>query len=400
MIATIIESDIEEYDMRNTYENGILTVYPEGSIDTGNAEQVGKEIEEIREQHPDGTLVLDLEQLNYISSAGLRQILKLKKKEKDFRIINCSSEIYEIFEMTGFAEMMDISKAFRKMSVEGCEVIGEGSNGIVYRLNPDTIIKVYKNSDALDDIKRERELAKTALVLGVNTAIPFDVVKVGDKYGSVFELLSAKSITRLIVDDPDNFEKYIKIFADLLKEIHATEVRDGILPSARKAAIGWVEWLEPHIPAKTYKKLHKMMTDVPESNMMIHGDYHTNNVHYDNSEAILIDMDTLSVGNPIFEFSSIYLAFRGFGEINHDNIKEFLMIDWDTAGCVLDKLMDYYFEDKDEAYKAEVLDKARTIGYTRVLRRTIKRTPDEKEAIDYYYKNLLEFVDKVDSLEI
>ena len=39
----------------------------------------------------------------------------------------------------------------------------------------------------VDDIKRERELAKTALVLGVNTAIPFDVVKVGDKYGSVFE---------------------------------------------------------------------------------------------------------------------------------------------------------------------------------------------------------------------
>ena len=386
--------------MRSTYENGTLTIYPEGSIDTGNAEQVGKEIADIRDQYPDGPLVLDLEQLTYISSAGLRQILKLKKKEKDFRIINCSSEIYEIFEMTGFAEMMDISKAFRKMSVEGCEVIGEGSNGIVYRLNPDTIIKVYKNSDALDDIKRERELAKTALVLGINTAIPFDVVKVDDKYGSVFELLSAESLTRLIMDDPQNRDKYIKIFADLLKEIHSTEVREGLLPSAKETAVGWVKWLEPHIPEKTYKKLYRMITDIPESNTMVHGDYHTNNVHYDNNEAILIDMDTLSVGNPIFEFASIFLAYRGFGEIDPGNIQEFLMIDWDTAGYILEKLFDYYFDDKDEAYKAAVMDKARTIGYTRILRRTIKRTPDEKEKIDHYYKRLLEFVDKVDSLEI
>ena len=164
--------------MKNTFENNVLTIYPVGNVDTANAEQFGKEVDELRAQYPDGQLVLDMEELKYISSAGLRQILRLKKKEKDLKIINCSSEIYDIFEMTGFAEMMDISKGYRKMSVEGCEVIGEGSNGIVYRLNPDTIIKVYKNNDALEDIKRERELAKTALVLGVNTAIPFDVVKV------------------------------------------------------------------------------------------------------------------------------------------------------------------------------------------------------------------------------
>ncbi|MBR3006399.1 MAG: anti-sigma factor antagonist, partial [Erysipelotrichaceae bacterium] len=185
--------------MKSTFENNILTIYPEGTLDTNNADQFGEEVAEIRETYPEGQLVLDLDDLTYISSAGLRQILKLKKREADFKIINCSTEIYDIFEMTGFAEMMDISKAFRKMSVEGCEIIGEGSNGVVYRLNPDTIIKVYKNSDALDAIKRERELARTALVLGINTAIPFDVVRVGDKYGSVFEMLSAKSLTKLIV---------------------------------------------------------------------------------------------------------------------------------------------------------------------------------------------------------
>ena len=68
--------------MKNTFENNILTIYPEGSVDTTNAEEFGKQLEEIRAQYPEGSLVLDVENLQYISSAGLRQILKLKKREK------------------------------------------------------------------------------------------------------------------------------------------------------------------------------------------------------------------------------------------------------------------------------------------------------------------------------
>ena len=384
--------------MNSKFENGALTIFLEGNVDTSNAEQVGAEIDAIRAENPDGGLILDLENLKYISSAGLRQILRLKKKEKDYKIINCSSEIYEIFDMTGFAEMMDIQKAYRKMSVDGCEVIGEGSNGVVYRLNPDTIIKVYRNSDALDDIKRERELAKTALVLGINTAIPFDVVKVGDMYGSVFELLSAKSLTKLIVAEPENKDKYIKIFADMLKEIHDTPVKPGTLPDMKEKAIGWVEWLQPHIPADTYEKLHKLVEDVPHVDNMLHGDYHTNNVHYANGESILIDMDTLSVGHPVFEFASIYLAYIGFGEVDHDRVEKFLKLDWDTAGYVWKKLLDLYFEGKDDAFKADVEAKAKVVGYARMLRRTIKREPDNKALIDLSLNNLIEYVNKVDSL--
>jgi uncharacterized protein (TIGR02172 family) len=386
--------------MKNTFENGILTIFPENSIDTNNAEAVGAEIAAIRAEHPEGKLVLDMDDLRYISSAGLRQILKLKKKEKDFAIINCSSEVYEIFEMTGFAEMMDIEKGYRRMSVEGCEKIGEGSNGIVYRLNEDTIIKVYKNSDALDDIKRERELARKALVLGINTAIPFDVVRVGDMYGSVFELLSAKSITKWIISDPDNKDEYIRVFADLLKEIHHTEVKDGSLPDARKTALGWADWLEDHIPEKTYRKLHSLIEGVPESDMMIHGDYHSNNVHYDKEEAILIDMDTLSVGDPIFEFASIFLAYQGYGILDHHVVEEFLKLDWDTAAYILNKLVEMYYDDRDEAQRAEIMEKAKVVGFTRMLRRTIKRTPENKELIDYTRKQLIDLVDRTDSLRI
>ena len=384
--------------MNSRFENNTLTIFLEGNVDTSNAETIGSEIDGIRAANPNGNFVLDLENLKYISSAGLRQILRLKKKEATFKIINCPSEVYEIFDMTGFAEMMDIEKAYRKMSVEGCEVIGEGSNGIVYRLNPDTIIKVYKNNDALESIKRERELAKTALVLGVNTAIPFDVVKVGDLYGSVFELLSAKSITKLIIAEPENKDKYIEIFVNMLKEIHNTEVKPGTLPKVKDTAVSWAEWLKPHIPADTFDKLVKMLKEVPDSDMMIHGDYHANNVHYANGEAILIDMDTLSVGHPVFEFASIYLAYQGYGIVDHKKVSEFIKLDWETSEYLWNKLVDLYFEGKDDAFKQDVKNKAMCVGFTRCLRRTIKREPDNTALIEYSRNKLIELVSELDTL--
>ena len=83
--------------MKNTFENNVLTIYLEGNVDTSNAEQVGQEIDEIRAANPDGSFVLDMENLKYISSAGLRQILRLRKKEPEFKIINCSWYISFIY---------------------------------------------------------------------------------------------------------------------------------------------------------------------------------------------------------------------------------------------------------------------------------------------------------------
>lgn len=384
--------------MESKFENNYLTIYLTGSVDSNNADEVGTEIEKARENNPEGGLVLDLEQLKYISSAGLRQVLRLKKKEKDFRIINASSEVYEVFEMTGFTEMIDIQKAYRLMSVDGCEKIGEGSNGVVYRLNPDTIIKVYKNKDALEDIKRERELAKTALVLGINTAIPFDVVKVGDSYGSVFELLSAKSLSKLMRFEPDNKDKYIKVFADMLKEIHSTEVKEGLLPDAKERLINWTNDIKGLIPDDKFNKLEKMINEIPSSLHLIHGDYHTNNVHYANNEAILIDMDTLSTGNPILEFANIFLSFQGFGELDSKNVEDFLKMDWDTATYVWNKTLELYFEGKDEKYIEDLKNKAQVIGFVRLYRRTIRRYKDCTDWIEHCKKRLLEEIDLVDNL--
>ena len=388
--------------MENRIENGILIIKPVGSVDSNNADDFGKKIDETRNEHLDLPLILDFDELKYISSAGLRQILRLKKAVKDFKIINVSSEVYEVFEMTGFSEMIEIVKAYRKLSVDGCEKIGEGSNGIVYRINPDTIIKVYKNNDALEDIKRERELARTALIHGINTAIPYDVVMVDGHYGSVFELISAKSLTDLFNDakDDEELNKYIKIFADTLKEIHSTTMEEGLLPSAKKNALKWASYLDGKIDNDVYTKLTRMIEEVPESLNVVHGDYHSGNVYYVEGEPIIIDMDTLSVGSPIFDLCNVYNAYQGFSDVNHNHVKEFMGIDYDLAQKILNGTFKYYFNDKDDAYIEEVKKKSMVIAYVRLLRRTLKREPDNTSMIDNCRTKLINLVNELDNLII
>ena len=388
--------------MKSEMKDGALVVFPEGRIDSTNASAVECEIEAIRAANPAEELILDLDALEYISSAGLRVILRLRKETAALKLINASSEVFEIFDMTGFTEMVTVEKAYRRLSVEGCEVIGQGSNGKVYRLDADTIVKVYFDADALPDIQRERELARKAFVLGIPTAIPYDVARVGDSYGSVFELLNAKSFAKLIVAEPENRDKYIALYVDLLKKIHATEVRPGDMPNMKEVALKWAKFLHGHLPEQHYEKLVALIEAVPENYHMMHGDYHVKNVMMQNGEVLLIDMDTLCYGDPVFEFASIFLAYQGFGELDHEVTKKFLGLEHSLAAEIWDKTLRLYFGTENETVLRANADKAKIIGYTRLMRRTIRRIgfddPEGKAVIENCRAKLAELLGHVDTL--
>ncbi|MBR4727209.1 MAG: phosphotransferase [Clostridia bacterium] len=367
-----------------------------GRIDSSNAAEVETAL---RKQVGDfrGTIVLDAAALNYISSAGLRVILRLKKDNPDTSVVNCCPEVYDILDMTGFTEMMTVKKAYRKLSIEGCEKLGEGSNGVVYRTDPDTIVKVYKNPDSLAEIHNERELARKAFVMGIPTAIPYDVVQVGELYGSVFELLNAKSFSKLL-NEGEPVETLAQQSIDILKTIHGTVLKDGELPSKKQEALGWAAACVPALPEEIGKKLTAMFAEIPETNTMLHGDYHIKNIMRQGNENLLIDMDTLSVGHPVYELSQMFLAYQGFSELDHEEIKRFLGIDRETATAFWTCSLRDYFEGRPQAEIDDAVLKAQIIGYARLLRRTRKRTPDNTALIDHCTARLCALVPQVDSL--
>ena len=311
--------------------------------------------------------------------------------------------VYEILDITGFTELLPVERAYRSVSVEGCEAIGQGANGVVYRLDKDTAVKVYRNPDSLPDVRRERELARKAFVLGIPTAIPYDVVRVNGSYGSVFELLNSRSFSKLIAAEPENIDKYIGLYVELMRKMHSTHVAPGEMPDMKEFGRDCVSYCRERLAPELGAKLAALVEAIPDTGTMIHGDFHTNNIVMQNDEVLLLDMDTLSVGHPIFELAYMYMGFVGFGEENPEVTVSFLRMPCETARLFWRKALRLYLGTEDEEYVRSVEERAMVLAYARMLRRSLRRRALESEAgrrsVALYERHLNELLPGLDRLD-
>lgn len=310
-----------------------LTIPLEGRIDSTNSAQIGQEIDRILADHPGLPLVLDAEKLQYISSSGLRIFMRLLKNgQKDLTIQNVSPEVYEIFEVTGINRLLKVQKQMRRLSVEGCPVIGQGAFGTVYRLDGDTVVKVYRGGESsLPLIREETAKARQAFVNGIPTAIPFDIVRVGDQYGSVFEMIDAQSCNDLAVNDPAALDALLPRYAGLLKSLHAIELKPGELPFARDIYLENLSAYAPFLEENTCRRVRDLLAAMPDDLHLLHGDVQLKNVMISSGEITLIDMDTICTGNPVFEFAALFVTYVAFNEDEPDNSLKFAGIPRDAA---------------------------------------------------------------------
>ena len=381
-----------------------MTLTLRGSIDSGNAAQTEKELfAALADAGGAERLVLDAEDLRYIASAGLRVILRLKKTCPALSIVNVSSDVYEILETTGFTEMMTVEKAYRRVSVEGCEVVGEGANGRVYRIGDDMVVKTYKNADALEEIRHERAVARLALILGVPTAISYDVVRVGDSYGSVFELLNARSFAKLLASEPERMDWCVGEYVKLLRKMHNTPVPPGKLRSIKAGALAWASRLRGYLPDAAAEKLDRLLRAVPDRGTLVHGDLHTKNVVLAGDEVLVIDMDTLSEGHPVFELAQMYNSYVGFGEYDPSVVSDFQGYGAETAAELWRRTLRAYLGTADAEAVRAVEDAVRVAAYAHLIDWSRRHKGEGSEADRasraLWTERLLALLETVDSLD-
>lgn len=356
--------------MKARAEGNTLTVFLEGRIDTISAPKVEEELFSVINENVSEVkeLVIDAKDLLYISSTGLRILMKLKKETKlPVSIINTADPVYDIFETTGFTTLFDIRKAYREFSVEGLDIIGTGFLGTVYRIDDETIIKVYKGEDAIQRIEDEKKKAKAAFVSGIPTAISYDIVKVGDDYGAVFELLKAKTFNELIENNEEPIEDIVKKYAGLLKEVHSTRITPGTLPSCRGRYLDHLEVIKKHLSDEEYSGLEKLLTALKERDNVVHGDIQMKNVMLTAEGPMLIDMDTLSLGDPVFDLAGLFVTYQEFEEDEADNSMNFLGLSNETVDLIWKLIMTNYFDDLTDDERKSQEDKIRLLAAIRFL---------------------------------
>lgn len=382
--------------MRFELSDNLLTLFFEGELNSYNADVMEKEIDEVLSSSKFQTLNLDFAKLNYISSAGLRIILKIKQKHDDSHVINANLSVYDVLQMTGFTNIMDVKKAMREMSVEGAEIIGEGFFSTVYRIDKDTIIKVFNRTSDEKQIERELKLAKQAFVLGVPTAISFDIVKVKDKLGVRFEMLDCMSLKNAFIKYPEKYDELLNKYVDLLKKINTTECFDPSVPSIKKFFIEKVETIKHLLDEAHYEKLLGLMKSVPERSTFVHGDCHFKNIMVQGEDFLLIDMDTLSVGHPIFELANLRCPYVAFEEDASGNCEQFFGMKAEYCVKLYDDIIRLYFGKEDEVIK----DKIALVCYAHMVWWTLTNQKDNQKRLNGCKERLIALLDKYNDIDI
>lgn len=390
--------------IKSVFDGNALKIDLFGSVDTKNANDVEAEISKARSKHPSAPVVVDCSELRYISSAGLRVLLRLRKAVKDLWVVNVSPDVYEIFDMTGFTMMINVRKAYRELSVEGCPIIGQGAKGVLYRIDPEIVCKVYRNPDSLDEIQRERELAKTAFVAGIPTAISYDVVRVGEGYGSVFELLNAHTVSQLLANGTWGVERAASEMAELLTQLSKTETDNLLIPSVLETVRGWVGRLEGVLDDASFEKIKALVEAVPDEPYLVHGDFHINNVMVQDDEPLLIDLDTLSHGNNVFELAITYSTHVGRGLLDAESSSKFLGIPYELSVQLWDQMLRDRFPEASPEELSAIEDKLRLLSAVRLMGRPCKHkdVSDElaQKTFATYGPIIDEVLPRVDSLAL
>ena len=298
--------------MNTKLGNGKLTIALEGRIDSNNASQFEKDLFAALDAAPDAPPVLDAEKLEYISSAGLRVLMKLRKRvNAPVRMDNVSREVYEILEVTGFAELFTVKKALREISVEGCDLIGSGGYGSVYRIDPETIAKIYNPGLPLSFVEKEREVSQKAFLLGVPTAISYDVIRCGESYGTVYELLDAKTVTEVISEDPGRIPEMGQRMGKLLKELHQIPVQpDSAFPDRKAKLLDWLrKTVSAYLTPDELDRISAFTEQIPNRNTFLHGDFHAKNIMVRDGEFSLIDIGDAAYGHPVFDLAEMMFVY-------------------------------------------------------------------------------------------
>lgn len=353
------------------YDGKTLVLRLSGKLNTLNSPAAGDRLISLRKENPKGRVILDTESLEYISSAGLRILLQLAQEEnrrgnEKVVLTNVSSDLMELLEDTGLYRIFEVEKQPRDLSIDGCELVGRGANGKVFRLNEEQIVKVFREGVPLAYVRNECRLAQQSLLYGLPTALTFQVARVGNSYGLVFELLNAKSLSTTLKEDPASFEFFADQYVSIFRRLHQTEPAEKEFPSTKLIYHGYIDECAEVYTREELETLRRIVDAVPDRNTLIHGDFHANNILVVDRELTLIDMGDVSIGHPVFDFLSTAATQANLVELN----PEFAAIHTGMPAEMIKRLwrylIDHYFDERSPEDRDRIERQIRLISKLKV----------------------------------
>jgi len=269
----------------------------------------------------------------------------------------------------------------RKISLEAAKLIGVGGCSKVYLLPDDNVVKVLNIAD-FNDAEKEIQLAKWAFSKGIPTPISYDVVDIDGYPGLVYESLGKGNLRNLIKENPDSFISIMERYVAFLRKINSIEGDEKMVPSSKQKTFSKLNAIKKYFSEKEFDEIIRLVNTIPEDRHLIHGDCHVKNIRVVKNEFYLIDLDTLSMGDPIFELMGLCSCYHAYSNKDETGYDIFFDIDGGIIQRVYQYILDNYYPNISEEAKCDNIKKIELFTYIIMLYNLNPDNPKEKACFD------------------
>lgn len=269
----------------------------------------------------------------------------------------------------------------RKISLEAAKLIGVGGCSKVYLLPDDNVVKVLNIAD-FNDAEKEIQLAKWAFSKGIPTPISYDVVDIDGYPGLVYESLGKGNLRNLIKENPDSFISIMERYVAFLRKINSIEGDEKMVPSSKQKTFSKLNTIKKYFSEKEFDEIIRLVNTIPEDRHLIHGDCHVKNIRVVKNEFYLIDLDTLSMGDPIFELMGLCCCYHAYSNKDETGYDIFFDIDGGIIQRVYQYILDNYYPNISEEAKRDNIKKIELFTYIIMLYNLNPDNPKEKACFD------------------
>lgn len=273
---------------------------------------------------------------------------------------------------------------YPQINLADWQQVGEGGNGKTY-VNPAAPAEILKVNNArlstLEAVQHEYDISKAVACLGISVPEMYHIVRVGDAYGTISQLIKGKkSLSRICQENPERTEEMARLLCQKGKQLWATPCNTDFFHRRKQQALVAIE-MATYVSKKNKKSIRTFIESIPESTGCSHGDFQTGNLILAGENFYWIDLDRFACGDPMFDIGQLFLICHLYApmkrvqDIFHMSLEQFQKF-WDAFA------MEYTGKEDHSEFDAL----AGKFAAVDVILRTVFQKPTFVEKLFFYFQ--------------
>ena len=190
-------------------------------------------------------------------------------------------------------------------------LIGQGRTADVYAWGSDRVLKFYQSWMPATPIEREFAITCAARSAGLPVPAADELIEIEGRFGIIFERVEGTSMLKVLEAQPWRFGSVAHQLAELHAHMHTCIIPPGQYTQRQQIERG-IE-LATALSDETKQTIRGILAELPEGQVVCHGDFHPDNIILTSHGPVIIDWMTGTRGHPLGDVARTSILFQTGG---------------------------------------------------------------------------------------